>query len=79
MNFIDLIKIIRQKEECGLTEAKHRAETLLKNARTPTKRELFAAMIYQGMCTIPDNIENRKISARYAVECADELLEALDK
>lgn len=44
-----------------------------------TKREYFAAMIYQGMSAIPDNLEARKMSAQLAVKCADALIEELNK
>lgn len=44
-----------------------------------TKREYMATMIYSGMSSIPDNLGNRKLSAGLAVECADYLIEALNK
>ena len=44
-----------------------------------TKREYFAAMIYQGINTVADTIQNRKVSAYVAVECADALIKELNK
>jgi hypothetical protein len=44
-----------------------------------TKREYFAALIYQGISTISDSIANRVRSAAIAVECADALIEELNK
>lgn len=49
------------------------------SGRGLTKREYFAAMIYQGMSAIPDGIMQRKMSAEMAVECADALIAELNK
>lgn len=43
-----------------------------------SKKEYFAAQILQGMMTTPDNIDNRKVSASFAVEIADALIDALE-
>lgn len=44
-----------------------------------TKREYFAALIYQGMNAIPDTPQNRCVSAQIAVQCADALIKELSK
>lgn len=44
-----------------------------------TKRELFAAMIAQGMMATPDRVEARKVSMAIAVQLADALIAELAK
>lgn len=44
-----------------------------------TKRELFAALILQGMSSIPDSLTSRKMGVSMAVEIADELIKELAK
>lgn len=91
MTGIEIIKEIRNETGATLAQARDLWERLRDRGafrctdlttpllKSSPERRTFAAMIYQGMNSIPDSIENRKISAAIAVECADALIAELDK
>ncbi len=75
----ELIKMIRERTGCGMLEARDALEKLCHNMGVMTRRDKIAATIYGGISAIPDSLEARKVSAGWAVECADELIKNLDK
>ncbi len=75
----DIVRLIREKTGCSLAAAVSQLENVAHGMGLLTRRDRIAMEIYAQMSGIPDSLENRKQSADWSVQCADELIKKLDE
>ena len=82
----DLICLVRDTYGVGILQADRIVQRACRNAKVPTKRELYAAMALQGLLSNITKISGEWIGqltpqfmARQAVKAADCLIEELAK